>query len=90
MLGVSWFATYVINIIQAGSFTEAGVPLPSDARWSTILYFSLTTLTTLGYGDVVAVKPAARMIATLEAATEVLYVAIMVTRFVASRQTEET
>jgi Ion channel len=91
MLGVSWFAIYnVINILQPGSFTEGGVPLPSDARWSTILYFSLTTLTTLGYGDVVAVKPAARMIATLEAASGVLYLAITVARLVASRQTEKT
>lgn len=91
MLGVSWFAIYnVINILQPGSFTEGGVPLPSDPHWSTILYFSLTTLTTLGYGDIVAVKPAARMIATLEAATGVLYIAITVARLVASRQGEKT
>jgi Ion channel len=66
------------------------VSRPSDARWSTILYFSLTTLTTTGYGDIVAVKPAARMFATLEAASGVLYLAITVARLVASRQTEKT
>jgi hypothetical protein len=90
MLGVSWFAIYrVINFVQPGSFTEGGVPVSLDSHWSTFLYFSLTTLTTLGYGDVVAVKPAARMLATLEAATGVLYIAITVARLVASKQTEK-
>jgi Ion channel len=91
LLGVSWFAIYnVINLLQPGSFAEAGVPLPSDVHWSTFLYFSLTTLTTLGYGDVVAVKPEARMVATLEAAIGLLYVAITVARLVASSHTEKT
>jgi ion channel len=91
MLGLSWFAMYrVINFVQPGSFNEGGVPVPLEAHWSTFLYFSLTTLTTLGYGDIVAVKPAARMFATLEAATGVLYIAITVARLVAARHTEKT
>jgi|KBSMisStandDraft_5_1062788.scaffolds.fasta_scaffold75354_4 hypothetical protein len=91
LLGLSWFAIYyVINIVQPGSFREAGVPLAANTHWSTFLYFSLTTLTTLGYGDIVAVKPAARMFATLEAASGVLYVAITVARLVASGRTKET
>ncbi len=90
MLGLSWFAIYrVTNFIRPGSFNEAGVPVPMDSHWSTLLYFSLTTLTTLGYGDIVAVKPAARMFATLEAATGVLYIAITVSRLVSSTQTEK-
>jgi hypothetical protein len=91
LLGLTWFAIYyVVNIVLPGSFKEQGVPLPSNAHWSTFLYFSLTTLTTLGYGDIVAVKPAARMFATLEAASGVLYVAITVSRLVASGQTKKT
>jgi Ion channel len=88
MLGLSWFAIYrVINIVLPGSFNEAGVPIGPVSHWSTFVYFSLTTLTTLGYGDIVAVKPAARMLATLEAATGVLYIAITVARLVSSTQT---
>jgi len=91
LLGLSWFAIYyVINIVQPGSFKEAGVPLAANTHWSTFLYFSLTTLTTLGYGDIVAVKPAARMFATLEAASGVLYVAITVARLVASGRIKKT
>jgi hypothetical protein len=87
LLGMCWFAIYgVLNIVQPGSFALGGVPLAEPVKWSTLLYFSLTTLTTLGYGDIVAVKPAARMFATLEAAAGVLYVAITVARLVAVRQ----
>jgi hypothetical protein len=89
MLGLTWAAMYqVINYVRPGSFNEAGVPVQQDPHWSTFLYFSLTTLTTLGYGDIVAVRPGARMFATLEAATGVLYVAITVARLV-STQTEK-
>ena len=90
MLGLSWFAMYrVMNFVQPGSFTEGGAPIPLDAHWSTFLYFSLTSLTTLGYGDILAVRPAARMFATLEAVTGVLYIAITVARLVSSTQTEK-
>ena len=90
LLGMSWFSIYnLLNIIEPGSFAENGVALPPNTPWSTMLYFSLTSLTTLGYGDMVPVKPAARMFATLEAAAGVLYVAITIARLVASRQTEK-
>jgi hypothetical protein len=87
LLGLTWFSGYeLINLIQPGSFAEAGVALTGEVHWSTLLYFSLTTLTTLGYGDVVAIKPPARMFATLEASAGVLYIAITVARLVASYQ----
>ncbi|UWZ84843.1 potassium channel family protein [Occallatibacter riparius] len=90
LLGMCWFAIYgVLNIVQPGSFTQGGAPMPEPVPWSTFLYFSMTTLTTLGYGDIVAVKPAARMCTTLEAAAGVLYVAITVARLVASRQEQK-
>lgn len=86
LLALTWFALYnLINVIQPGSFAEGGKILTGSMHWSTTLYFSLTTLTTLGYGDVVAVRPGARMIATLEAVSGVLYIAITVARLVASQ-----
>jgi hypothetical protein len=87
LLALSWAAVYsMLNILQPGSFSEGGVALKADVHWSTITYFSLTTLTTLGYGDILPVTPAARMISTLEASTGVLYVAITVSRLVSARQ----
>jgi hypothetical protein len=87
LLGLGWFALYTsINAIQPGSFAEAGIVLAGRIPPSKILYFSLATLTTVGYGDIVAVRPAARMLATMEAAAGVLYIAITVARLVASYQ----
>jgi hypothetical protein len=86
LLGLTWFALYnLINLVQPGSFAEAGRPLTGAVHWSTMLYFSLVTLTTLGYGDIVAVKSTARMIATLEAAAGVLYIAITVARLISAQ-----
>jgi hypothetical protein len=55
-----------------------------------LLYFSFTTLTTVGYGDIVPVHPYARSIANLEAICGQLYPATLLARVVtlsiASRQ----
>ena len=51
-------------------------------RWSDFLWLSFSTLTTAGFGDVVPVSNAARMICTLEAVTGVMYPAIFLARLV--------
>ena len=47
-----------------------------------MLYFSLTTLTTTGYGAIVPVNPFARSLANSESAIAASYLAITVTRLV--------
>jgi hypothetical protein len=49
---------------------------------ATMLYFSLTTLTTTGYGDIAPVDPFARSLAILEAVVGQFYLAITVARLV--------
>ena len=49
---------------------------------ASMLYFSLTTLTTTGYGDIVAVDPFARSLANLESVVGQFYLAITVARLV--------
>jgi len=46
------------------------------------LYFSLTTLTTLGYGDITPTNPFAGMLCSLEALIGQMYVAVVVARLV--------
>jgi len=46
------------------------------------LYFSLVTLTTTGYGDVVPLHPFARSLATLEAVIGQLFPATLLARLV--------
>jgi len=46
------------------------------------LYFSMITLTTVGYGDITPVATSARSLAMLEALTGQLYPAIIIARLV--------
>jgi hypothetical protein len=47
-----------------------------------MLYFSFTTLTTTGYGDIVAVDPFARSLANFESVLGQFFIAITVARLV--------
>jgi voltage-gated potassium channel Kch len=49
---------------------------------ATMLYFSYTTLTTTGYGDIVPVSPLARSLANLESIVGQLYLATAIARLV--------
>lgn len=53
-----------------------------ETGFGEILYFSFITLATLGYGDVAPAHPVTRAIAVVEAVTGLLYMAILVARFV--------
>jgi hypothetical protein len=48
-----------------------------------MLYFSFVTLTTLGYGDIVPVSGAAKMLASGEALFGQIYLAVFIARLVA-------
>lgn len=65
---------------------SAFVSLPAETRgphqFATMLYFSLATLTTIGYGDIVPLNPFVRSLATLEAVLGQFYFAMMVARLV--------
>jgi voltage-gated potassium channel Kch len=52
---------------------------------ATMLYFSFTTLTTTGYGDILPVDPLARSLASFEAVLGQFYVAITMVRLVTLR-----
>ncbi|MBL6617540.1 MAG: ion transporter [Reyranella sp.] len=57
------------------------VSIPSD-----LVYFSFTTLTTVGYGDIVPVHPLARSLSNLEAIIGQLYPATLLARLVSLGQ----
>ncbi len=50
--------------------------------WQQLTYFSLATITTTGYGDIVPFSPWARSLTNLEMVVGVLYIAIMMARLV--------
>lgn len=67
--------------LTAGGTLAAGAITPG-ARTATLSYFSLATITTTGYGDLVPVHPLARSLATLEAAFGQLFPATLLARLV--------
>jgi len=85
LLGLFYFAIFnFVETVQPGSFQEAGLPASVGVSRHSLLYLSLVTLTTLGYGDILPVSQPARTMAALEAVTGVLYIAITVARLVAA------
>jgi hypothetical protein len=90
LLGVFYYAIFnLIETVQPRSFMEAASPTSNGVSRHSLLYLSLITLTTLGYGDIVPATPAARMFAAFEAMTGVLYIAITVARLVSAYQKVE-
>jgi len=53
-----------------------------DITWQRMYYFSFTTLTTLGYGDITPVSPFVEPFVTAEAFIGVLYLAVLMARLV--------
>jgi len=83
ILGILWGEFYIlIYLLVPGAFyfdpsTQYGEPPISE-----LIYFSFSTLTTLGFGDVLPVHPMARSLTTLEALVGQLYPAVLLARLV--------
>ena len=80
LLGVLWAHAYaLLTQLRPGALSG---PLSAADGARAFYYFSFVTLTTVGYGDVLPVHPAARSLAMLEAVTGPLYLAILIARLV--------
>jgi len=81
-LAVTFAAAYsLIWELIPDAFANIAAPTTVHEVANT-LYFSLTTLTTTGYGDIVPVDPFARSLANLESVIGPLFLAITVARLV--------
>ncbi len=83
LIGLLWAAIYLaIDAFSPGSIQMGNNPAD---RQTELLYFSLITLSTVGYGDIVPLSGTARIVTALEGVTGVLYIAItlalLVSRF---------
>ncbi len=83
IIGILWGEFYIlVYLLAPGAFyfdpsTQYGEPPISE-----LIYFSFTTLTTLGLGDILPVHPMARSLTTLEALVGQLYPAVLLARLV--------
>jgi voltage-gated potassium channel len=90
MLAVFWAEIYVlIDAWIPHSFAVHADPVAGVAATGvlgkgifTSLYFSLVTMTTLGYGDIVPLTAPAQSLASLQAVVGQLYLTVLVARLV--------
>jgi len=84
ILGLMWGLAYTFvaqlnpNAFSFSTRSGAGTLMSGF----TAIYFSFTTLMTVGYGDITPVADVARMLAMLEAMTGTLFVGVMIARLV--------
>ncbi|MFD2111772.1 potassium channel family protein [Thiorhodococcus fuscus] len=82
LFGVAWGLTYaLIEQAMPGAFQIPGMA-PDSAILQPLLYFSLVTLTTVGYGDISPQLPFAQAWANIEALLGQIYLAVLVARLV--------
>lgn len=86
LLGLLWAAIY----LAIDAFSPGAVRMGSGQadRQTELLYFSLITLTTVGYGDIVPLSGTARILTALEGVTGVLYIATTVALLVGRFKSE--
>jgi voltage-gated potassium channel len=82
---VSWAFLYVVTVLlHPDSFGGAASSHPSEFMhtFPILGYFSLTTLSTIGFGDITPLTLQARYAAVAEGITGQFYLAILVARLV--------
>ena len=86
LLGLLWTSLYLaMDAFYPGSIQIGNHPAE---RSTELLYFSLATLSTIGYGDILPLGGEARILAALEGVTGVLYLAITVALLVSRFRAE--
>lgn len=80
MIGVLWaFLHGLVQYALPGAYALNGAPRELQMA-ADFIYFSFTTLTTAGFGDITPVAIHARYLTILEQMTGVMYVAILIAR----------
>ncbi|MBS0263126.1 MAG: two pore domain potassium channel family protein [Planctomycetes bacterium] len=92
LIGVVWTQLFcAIDIVDKQAFTISGEPFPEHLtpiqRHGILEYFSFTTLSTVGYGDIVPVSQSVRGLSTFEAICGQFYLAVLVAGLIGIRTT---
>lgn len=79
LLGIFFALLYrIVYILNPSEFAASIAP----GMFPEFLYFSFTTLTTLGYGDISPLGPVSRSLTTLEAITGPVFLTVLVSKLV--------
>ena len=98
LISLVWALLYaMIELIQPGSFMYVLADQQDAVKMkfgygdtASSLYYSLVTMTTLGYGDIAPVREVARMFASTQAVIGQLYIAVLIARLVGLHASQNT
>jgi hypothetical protein len=91
LIGFTWALFYIVlHVVQPLAFSLGGSPasLSEQQVFPVLTYFSLTTLSTIGFGDITPVTLQARYAAVTEGITGQFYLAILVARLVGMQMSQ--
>jgi Ion channel len=81
ILAIAFFQVFwILNQSLDHAFNQV-IPV---SQTSTLLYFSMITLSTVGYGQLAPINPYVRLVAAFESMIGIFYVAVVVARLVSS------
>jgi hypothetical protein len=81
MIGILWCFVYaLVELEQHQTFLVRGAP--DNLQLPELLYFSFSTLTTIGFGDIVPVSRGAQVAAIFEGIVGTLFLAILIAKLV--------
>jgi hypothetical protein len=85
LIGLLWALAYILvgRLVPEAFVFSTGPESGHQMHGFTAVYFSFTTLCTVGYGDIVPLAGVARMLTTMEGMAGTFYVAILISRLVA-------
>lgn len=88
-LGLAWGMAYIVlETLAPSGFLLAELVKEPQALMMEMLYYSIVTLTTLGYSDVTPITPLAKKLSVLEAIVGQVYLAVLVARLVSLNTTQ--
>jgi len=92
LFGLTFGLFYIVlHDLQPNAFSfGAGGPASEQQTIPVLIYFSLTTLSTIGFGDITPVTLQARYAAVAEGITGQFYLAILVARLVGMQMSQST
>jgi hypothetical protein len=83
ILGLAWTSLYqLIEFYKPSSFLIPNAETLQQNSSFQLWYFSMVTLTTLGYGDIIPVSMMARTVVALEAVAGQFYLAVLIANLV--------
>ncbi|UZJ42538.1 ion channel [Prosthecochloris sp. SCSIO W1101] len=90
LISVVWALLHgLVEAYVPGSYDVAGEQM-SSVDMNVFMYYSIVTLTTLGYGDITPLSASARSLAAMEALVGQIYLTVIIARLVGLHMQQKT